>query len=160
MQYMAIIQMLKMGALIKKAADMGLTNFKDLKQYSGNQNIKESAEAILYLLQGKKVSLYKDRAFECGPGTLTNLQNILLDISGGQSLKVVVSRYKKELLEHYAQEMLKGAKINDEQVIQEFGGNFTGSNRGGSMNVHDVSSILNVLSDEWKILKKSLNEDK
>ena len=97
----------QMQLLIEKANELGLKNFKDLFKHAENKQIKESVEAILYLLQGKDISLYQDRTFECGPGTLTNLQSIIFDITGAQSLQSVVSRYKKEMLEEFAKELLK-----------------------------------------------------
>ncbi len=147
----------QMHRLIVEAEKMGLHNFRSLAPLSANQNIKESFESILF---GVKVNNldptpFKDRVFACGEGTLTNLQNILLDIYGISSFSGIVSRFKKEMLEGLAIEILSGAKTQDNEVVlQKF------KPRGEAWHVHDVSTILNVLSSEWNINRKTKTEDK
>lgn len=133
----------QMQLLIEKANELGLKNFKDLFKHAENKQIKESVEAILYLLQGKDISLYIDRTFECGPGTLTNLQSIILDITGAQSLQSVVSRYKKEMLEEFAKELLKKGEMFFKNTLDIRDG----------MEVHNVTSILNVIADDFGVIK-------
>jgi ankyrin repeat protein len=135
----------QMDALIQKAKNIRLTNFKDLEQHGENEDIKSSAEAVLYLLKDKDVSLYKDRTFACGAGTLTNLQNILLDINGLNSLEFLVSRYKKEMLEAIAKEMLEGKK-------EWLGVRLRLSQ---AMEVHNVTSLLNVIAEDYGIIKNT-----
>jgi hypothetical protein len=133
----------QMQLLIEKANELGLKNFKDLFIHAKNKQIKESVEAILYLLQGNGISLYQDRTFECGPGTLTNLQSIILDITGAQSLQSVVSRYKKEMLEEFAKELLKKGEMFFKNTLHIRDG----------MEVHNVTSILNVIADDFRVIK-------
>ena len=133
----------QMQLLIEKANELGLKNFKDLFKHAENKQIKESVEAILYLLQGKDISLYQDRTFECGPGTLTNLQSIIFDIKGVQSLQSVVSRYRKEMLEEFAKELLKKGEMFFKNTLDISDG----------MEVHNVTSILNVIADDFGVIK-------
>ena len=147
----------QMKKLIRKAEAMGLNNFSSLITFSKNTKIKESAEAIIYSLEINHLdsSLYKDKVFVCGEGTLTNLQNILLDIYGLGSFKRIITRLKKEVLENLAEEILSGERTADNQVIlQKF------KPRGDLWHVHDITTILNVLSVEWKLITKSKIEDK
>ncbi|MFK7760648.1 MAG: hypothetical protein AB8B46_00775 [Candidatus Midichloriaceae bacterium] len=147
----------QMEALIVGAEKMGLNNFRSLAPLSENQSIKESFESILFSIQTNNLdpALFKDRIFICGEGTLTNLQNILLDIYGLNSFSGIISRFKKEMLEGFAIEILNGAKTQDNEVIlQKF------KSRGEAWHIHDVSTILNVLSSEWNINRKSKSEDK
>ena len=147
----------QMHRLIVEAEKMGLHNFRSLAPLSANQNIKESFESILFGVKVNNLDLtpFKDRVFVCGEGTLTNLQNILLDIYGISSFGGIVSRFKKEMLEGLAIEILNGAKTQDNEVVlQKF------KPRGEAWHVHDVSTILNVLSSEWNINRKTKTEDK
>ena len=141
----------QMQKLVAKAKKLGLSNFVDLNQHKNNKAIKESAETILYLLNKSNIdsSLYKDRQFACGEGTLTNLQAVILDISGMDSLDNLISRHKKEMLEGLAIEMLDGSI-----TLKNFG------SRGyDDWHIHDVSSILNVLASDWGIKAKTIQED-
>ncbi|WHA05437.1 hypothetical protein N3Z17_02710 [Candidatus Bandiella numerosa] len=147
----------QMHRLIVEAEKMGLHNFRSLAPLSANQNIKESFESILFSVKVNNLdpTPFKDRVFVCGEGTLTNLQNILLDIYGISSFSGIVSRFKKEMLEGLAIEILSGAKTQDNEVVlQKF------KPRGEAWHVHDVSTILNVLSSEWNINRKTRTEDK
>ena len=147
----------QMEALIVEAEKMGLNNFRSIAPLSENQSIKESFESILFSFKTNNLDpiLFKDRIFICGEGTLTNLQNILLDIYGLNSFSGIVARFKKEMLEGFAIEILNGAKTQDNEVIlQKF------KPRGEAWHIHDVSTILNVLSSEWNINHKSKSEDK
>ncbi|RST66107.1 hypothetical protein [Candidatus Aquarickettsia rohweri] len=148
---------IQMQKLIRKAEGLGLGNFISLLGFSKNKKIKECAEVIIYSLKINNIdsSLYRDKVFACGEGTLTNLQNILLDIYGFRSFKAIISRLKKEMLENFAGEILSGAKTHDNQlVLQKF------RPRGDLWHIHDISVILNVLANEWKLIKKRKIEDK
>ena len=147
----------QMEALIVEAEKMGLDNFRSIAPLSKNQGIKESFESILFNIKTNNLdpTLFKDRIFICGEGTLTNLQNILLDIYGLNSFSGIISRFKKEMLEGFAMEILNGAKAqNNEVILQKF------KPRGEEWHIHDISTILNVLSSEWNINRKSKSEDK
>ncbi len=152
----------QMNLLIKKANELGLKNFDGLLGHAGNKQIKESAETILYLLETNKnidKSLYKDRKFACDAGTLTNLQGVILDISGLTSMDSMISRYKKEVLEQLAREMLGGAKIGNSKVLQIFAQDRHNNQIAQNMEIHDISTILNVLSEDWGIKPKTKEED-
>jgi hypothetical protein len=147
----------QMEALIVEAEKMGLNNFRSIAPLSENQSIKESFESILFSFKTNNLdpTLFKDRVFICGEGALTNLQNILLDIYGLNSFSGIISRFKKEMLEGFAIEILNGAKTqNNEVILQKF------KSRGDIWHIHDISTILNVLSSEWNINRKSKSEDK
>ena len=59
------------------------------------------------------------------------------------------------MLENFAGEILSGARTHDNQlVLQKF------KPRGDLWHIHDISVILNVLANEWKLIKKSKTEDK
>jgi hypothetical protein len=133
----------QMQLLIEKANKLGLKNFNGLSQHAKIKQIKESVEAILYLLQGKDISLYQGRIFACESGTLTNLQSIILDITGAQSLQSVVSRYRKEMLEEFAKELLKNGETFFKNKLYITGG----------MEIHNVTSILNVIADDFGVIK-------
>jgi hypothetical protein len=149
----------QMDLLIKIAINLNLNNFSILESHLVKEVI-ESIETILYLFHKNETidtSLYSDRQFACDAGTLTNLQDIISDITMQGSLESIVIRYKKEMLEGLAMEMLGAggrdvAQINGEKIL-----NF--EYRGTGMQVHDVPTILNVLAKDWGILEKTQEED-
>ncbi len=154
---------------VNKIADhiskLGLTKFSALKEkfkaseYSERpmsqvMMIKEHMEAILFVIETgdrKKediVKQFKDRYFACSDGTLTNLQGILAEmVMDGNKVENYVTLQKKELMEQVALDVLRENRAPE----------FKESTRGNE--IHDVSSLLNSVSDEYNIVKKTRAED-
>lgn len=108
--------------------------------------IKSTMEEIAYEASKRTteecISKLGNRSFLCGPGTLTNLQNILADLrSINASLETVIGRQKLAYIE---------ALIKEHPYVKRQ--NFI-------MEVHFVSSILNLIAGEYNLPTKSSDED-
>ena len=159
-------------AIYKVGRDLGLTNLIDLQEkfkavkagevpdddFHQINEIKKSMERIVFQVKkdkdaGKSLDpKFKDYPFLCGEGTLTNLQSILAQLTlSSSSVDDALSLTKKEILEQYVTEFYRKKK--------DFLKKMEGMNTHPIYEVHHISSLLNAISDDYGLIKKTAQED-
>ncbi|MDF3047405.1 MAG: hypothetical protein K0R73_523 [Candidatus Midichloriaceae bacterium] len=153
----------QMEAICAKMKEFGFTKFPDLinkfageQEYVANQ-IKDTTESIFFVFLSKsdtdrkKLAVkYADRNFMCGPGTLTNLQKILQEITlGEQGITSYLALQKRQVIEQIIIEMIKTNHFQTNVIAREWGGH----------EVHNIPSMVNLIADEFGLQKKTKDED-
>lgn len=151
--------------MCREMHELGFANFadlrkkfpKDMKKEQIDTTLRETKatmEAILYAFKHhpsmsmqELAAQYRDRPFLCGPGTLTNLQQILADVTlSGQSVDHYFADAKHEVLEQTAKNITTELEKHIEGV--------------GLWEVHITTSLINQVAREFKLEEKPLEEDK
>ena len=151
--------------ICKYCESRGLKKFDELmEKFASSPNnetnarmmhsIKETMEAIMYAVSESKMSQdqlssqFNDRIFACKEGTLTNLQQILSEITlATKGIDDFLIEQKKQVITQITLEMLRE-------------GSFKELWRKAGREIHNVSALLNSIADEFKLLRKSAEEDK
>lgn len=131
------------------------------------KDIKESMESIMYVVsevtnlsKEEFAEQYQDRQFECGAGTLTNLQAVVSEMTlANQGLAAYVIEQKRETMEQIVREGLHEGDfdVDFKRDPVWIDGELTDINPG--METHDVQSLLAVVAPEYGIVGKDRSED-
>lgn len=90
---------------------------------------------------------YKDRVFLCADGTFTNLQQILADLTlANISLGGYVGDVKYDILAQLARELIVAGKMTEFPACE-------------MVEIHNVSSLVNVVAEEMGVKYVSQQED-
>jgi len=156
----------QMKAICAKMQEFGFTKFPNLmgkfisntgdNEYVLNQ-IKDTVESIFFVVlsksgndQKKLAIKYKNKDFICGPGTLTNLQKILQEITlGEQGIESYLALQKRQIVEQIIIEMIKNNQFQTNIISREWAG----------QEVHNITSMVNLIADEFGLQKKTKDED-
>lgn len=141
----------------------GMENFSSLREKFPNGlevnpmliTMKETMESIYFMMHNHSSRTfddlkneYKDRSFLCGAGTNTNLQMILSNlILGKMGFDALVTSSKREWVEQVAQDM-RSQKLFPQCNPPR-----------SSMEIHDISSLVNAVADEYQLVKMTPQED-
>lgn len=150
-------------ALCDAMEKAGMQNFAGLrKKFPENANptpmmmsMKETMENIFYVMHhhpsrsfDNLMNDFKDRVFICEEGTLTNLQVILGELTGAIGFDPLIISVKRAWIEQITRDtLIKGQFIECDPSLP-------------GMEIHYISSLVNVVADEYHLLKKTEEEDK
>ena len=166
--------------ICKHMEDQGLKNAMDLvKKFKGGykedlvKKIKETTEGIFYSLRSSNIDeqdlckQHKDITFECGQGTLTNLQNVLAVLSlENQGIGTYIAEQKDAVITGIIMDMYRNHKFMYLHDLYENNGNgiyiyedTDDLEIDEAYEIHNISSIKNVIADKYGLNKKSKKED-
>ena len=159
-------------ALYKKGVELGLVNLIDLKgkfdavkdgdvQQDGFHNIdeiKKTMERIIFQVaadseKGKQLDpKFNDYQFLCGEGTLTNMQSILQQlVLNSATVDDMLTLTKKQMIEQYTTEFYT-KNIDFLERLE-------GMHSEAIYEVHNISSLLNKVADDYGLIKKTKQDD-
>jgi len=159
-------------ALYKKGVELGLVNLIDLKgkfdavkdgdvQQDGFHNIgeiKKTMERIIFQVaadseKGKQLDpKFNDYPFLCGEGTLTNMQSILQQlVLNSATVDDMLTLTKKQMIEQYTTEFYT-KNIDFLEKLE-------GMHSEAIYEVHNISSLLNKVADDYGLIKKTKQDD-
>ena len=161
--------------LCKYMEDLGLQNFGSLrskfisppdapKDEIVQNQLKESMETIAYVVSNVStvskedlVREYQDRTFVCAEGTLTNVQSILSEMTlANQGIDAYIIEQKKHTIFQIAADGLRQQKFAEFSIDRKYAGD---AEMATGMEIHDASSIVNSIAEEYHLLPKSEKED-
>ena len=159
-------------ALYKKGKDLGLVNLIELQgkfdaikdgdvQQDGFHNIneiKKTMERIVFQValdseKGKPLDpKFNDYAFLCGEGTLTNMQSILQQlVLNSATVDDMLTLTKKQMIEQFVTEFY----IKNKDFLEKM----EGMHSHEIYEVHNISSLLNKVADDYGLIKKTKKDD-
>jgi hypothetical protein len=164
---------LKIRKQVEKICDhmekLGLNNFLPLagkfhpnlyltpREIGVGEKIKECMEYILYQFENNKsqtvdlVEKYKDRKFLCRDGTLTNLENILAEMTlGSQGIDLYIAEQKKQFITQVTVEMYNQGNFEEYPWHKR---------QTPHMEIHNITSLLNSVAPEYGLQVKSRKDD-
>lgn len=158
----------QVGKIIDFMVAAGLSNFSDLKakfhdlgtlpymnKPSTSKQIKEYMESLLYVYinssEEKKqrfINKCKDRIFECGAGTLTNLIMVYSELTlANQSIGSFIGFAKRELAE--------------QALMEEYRSNFFAPDFpcDWRWEIHHIPNLINAVASKYRLAFKTKEED-
>ena len=134
--------------------NLNITKYIQQTEYIDHNKLnilKTTAEAIVYNIYKKGVQnipikVYKHVELQCIPGAITNLQNILKELTIDSNIYTKIANIKSMVID----QSLRGIAVNL----------FNTNNKKEEGNeIHIISSMRNLVSDEYHLTKKSSAED-